>query len=327
MNNEMFRKVSIDKLKSPEELDKLIQINKPLSWVVLITIGLLLLLFISWCFWGQIPTNLPVTGIITKPQGIFDVVSLSNGVIEKVLIKRGDEINKGAIIAQVRQKEMDDKIQASKEKIALLKQQYLSAVINKNRNQTSQIQLQLLEEESLLKILEDSYQESVYIKSPYSGTVLELDAEEGMLIHKGSSIARIEIFDKDLQAIVYTSAQNGKKIKVGMSAKIIPINIDQDEGIFVHAKIITVSPFPMSSEAIYRKFQQPDLVKEIMKNGPPIEIRIELLKDPNQPNTYQWSNKKAKKIKIYSGTFCFGTIVLKEQKPIDLIFSKFNAEE
>lgn len=50
MNEKLFRKKSIDKMKEPDELNDYIRISEPGIWVLLTAIFILL---IAVCIWGR----------------------------------------------------------------------------------------------------------------------------------------------------------------------------------------------------------------------------------------------------------------------------------
>ena len=50
MNEKLFRKKSIDKMKEPDELNDYIRISEPGIWVLL---AALLILLIAVCIWGR----------------------------------------------------------------------------------------------------------------------------------------------------------------------------------------------------------------------------------------------------------------------------------
>ena len=57
MRRDLFRKVALDKLSSPEQLDQLITLTTPRAWFALIAIGGILVTAILWGVFGSIPTK------------------------------------------------------------------------------------------------------------------------------------------------------------------------------------------------------------------------------------------------------------------------------
>ena len=61
MNNEIFRKKSIDKVKSPESLDDYIRVSNPGVWLLLISIIVLLAGACVWGIFGHIDSTVPAS--------------------------------------------------------------------------------------------------------------------------------------------------------------------------------------------------------------------------------------------------------------------------
>lgn len=57
MNEEIFRKKSLDKVKSPENLDDYIQVSNPGVWLLLISVIVLLAGACVWGFFGHIDST------------------------------------------------------------------------------------------------------------------------------------------------------------------------------------------------------------------------------------------------------------------------------
>ena len=66
MNTEIFRKVSIERLSSPEQLDQLLKVNSMGSWAALLAVLVLLGLTVVWAFQGSIATTAPGQGVIVR---------------------------------------------------------------------------------------------------------------------------------------------------------------------------------------------------------------------------------------------------------------------
>ena len=53
MSEEIFRKKSLDKVKSPENLDDYIQVSNPGVWLLLVSV---IILLAGACVWGSLRT-------------------------------------------------------------------------------------------------------------------------------------------------------------------------------------------------------------------------------------------------------------------------------
>jgi len=120
MSSNIFRKVSLERLSSPEQLDLLMPVTGPLSWVALLSGIILLSVATYWGFHGQIETRVNGEGIILKQESLYDVVSLGSGRIEQLFVKVDGEIKAGQVIAILAQPELDLQIREAENQLRLL---------------------------------------------------------------------------------------------------------------------------------------------------------------------------------------------------------------
>ncbi len=59
MTDDLFRKKSLDKIKSPEQLNDYVRVANPGVWLILCAITVLLVGFCVWGIFGQIKTTVP----------------------------------------------------------------------------------------------------------------------------------------------------------------------------------------------------------------------------------------------------------------------------
>ena len=103
MQESIFRKVSLDRLASPEQLDQMMQATRPGGWIALSALGVLLAAGVGWGFAGYVPEKLPGQGILVKTGGVYEVVPLESGRVTDVAVRVGEVVNEGQVIARVAQ--------------------------------------------------------------------------------------------------------------------------------------------------------------------------------------------------------------------------------
>lgn len=108
--SEIFRKVSLERLSSPEQLDQLIQVTRPRGWLALAAIWCLILVTIAWGVLGSVPTSANGTGILIRQGGVSAVVVNGSGPVEEILVEVGDRIEKGDVVARIRQESIERQI-------------------------------------------------------------------------------------------------------------------------------------------------------------------------------------------------------------------------
>lgn len=70
MNEEIFRKKSLDKIKSPESLDDYIHVSNPGVWLILVSVIVLLAGACVWGIFGHIDSTVPAAVQIENGQAV-----------------------------------------------------------------------------------------------------------------------------------------------------------------------------------------------------------------------------------------------------------------
>ncbi len=98
---QLFRKSSIERLSSPEQLDKSIVVTSPMSWTVLIGIALIIVCFVAWAICGTMPTTLEARGIVSNGIYTNSIYSDLSGSITEVLVNEGQTVEDGTILLKI----------------------------------------------------------------------------------------------------------------------------------------------------------------------------------------------------------------------------------
>lgn len=112
--SKVFRKIALERLSSPEQLDKLITVTTPGGWLALIGLCLLLALTMVWSVFGKIPTTVTGGGILIKSGGVVSVVAPVQGQIDSIYVREGESVRKGQIIARLSQPTLLDEIRGKR---------------------------------------------------------------------------------------------------------------------------------------------------------------------------------------------------------------------
>jgi len=120
----IFRKVSLDRLSSPEQLDQLLQVTDTRGWIALAALGAVLAMALVWGFVGRIPENVTGTGMLIKSGGIFEVVPAAGGRVADVAVSVGDVVTEGQVVARVEQPDLAERVQQARIALVNLRQQH-----------------------------------------------------------------------------------------------------------------------------------------------------------------------------------------------------------
>ena len=106
----IFRKTSLDRLSSPEQLDQLITVTSPRTWITILTVGLVLACAVVWGIFGAIPVKVDTSGILISSGGNLTISTTVSGQITDVRAAVGDTLSKGDTIAIIGEGEIVDEI-------------------------------------------------------------------------------------------------------------------------------------------------------------------------------------------------------------------------
>lgn len=310
MDDKLFRKVSIDRLSSPEQLDRLITVTSSRLWAVLIAVSCVLAAVIIWSITGSISTNISASGMLITSGGTTEICASGEGQISDVRVVPGDYIEEGEIVARISQDEIVDEITVLTDKIAALKK--TEADDKEVINYTQQI-----------KALKNKLVKSSVIISREAGRATEVNVNIGDKVEPGTAIIRIADESKDqndLMAVIYVPVESGKKLKAGMETKISPSIVQKEEYGYMLGRIISVSEYPASVKTAAHKLGSTELAEAYAGNSICLEVLAELEVNNKTESGYQWSSQGGPPIRIENGTVCSASVIVDTQRPITMVF-------
>lgn len=110
----------MEKLSSPERLDVMMQITSPGGWVALIALGVIIVSLVVWSVVGSISIKVDGKGMLIRGGAVLDVTSIGSGRISSIVVKPGDTIEEGQVVARLGQPDLELKIANAKEQLASL---------------------------------------------------------------------------------------------------------------------------------------------------------------------------------------------------------------
>jgi HlyD family secretion protein len=120
----IFRKVALDRLASPEQLDQLMPVTDARGWIGLGSAAVVLLAVALWSITGSLPQNVRGTGILVTSGGVYEVMPLAAGRISEVRVRVGDQVSAGHLVARMEQPELTERLHQAKVALAALEAQH-----------------------------------------------------------------------------------------------------------------------------------------------------------------------------------------------------------
>jgi HlyD family secretion protein len=141
----IFRKVALERLSSPEQLDQLVPLTSPIGWVAVAAIAVILAGAVAWSIFGTLPTTVQGRGILVSRGGhVFDAMSPASGTLITVA-DLGTVVKKGDRLATLDDTEMRQDLEHAEQVIreketdlASLSRNYADQIALKHKNATAQ---------------------------------------------------------------------------------------------------------------------------------------------------------------------------------------------
>ncbi len=312
MDKELFNSSALDRLRSPEQLDVMFSVTRPVTWMSLGAIVLIVASIMLWCVFGSLAETVGCVGLIVDAGGVTNVVHPASGQVEDILVRPGDRVKKGDVIARLMSPELDSEIIVAKQKMQQAGS-YQEVLGNLSTFDTKLIKRDIVR----------------YVVSSCDGIVSELRVNPGDMVTAGAtsicSIRNDEARD-DMRAMVFVPAETGRRVRPGMMVQLAPSSADTSQTGTLMGVVREVADFPSSSAGINRLFGNPDIVSWLLQRsgGAAIEVRVDLIRDAKSPSGYLWSSVVGSPPKIASGEVCTGSVVVEKQAPLSKAFFKLS---
>ena len=295
MQNSIFRKSSLESISSPEQLNDYIKVTNPGVIAILAGLVAIILSVGAFAIFGTISDTVQVKGIVFPQNGVVDVMSIAGGRISDMRVKVGDFVNAGQIISIVPQ----------------------DNIIKQINEMKSMDKLDIKEIDKLIS----QYESMSIISSPVSGLVINVmrTGENASTDKPIAKIIKQEEYANDKQVICYIPVSVARKLSVGMEVQVSPDFAPREEYGYMQGLITSMGTYPVTPDEVSYALGGMETYNGLLPQDSSIEVRINLTVDPDSKNLIKWSNKKGENIQVSIGTGCNIMILVKKQRPIELV--------
>ncbi|MDR3623813.1 MAG: hypothetical protein P4L16_01595 [Chlamydiales bacterium] len=322
-NESPFREGVVDRLSSPEQLDRVMIVVRPKGWIALLCLGFLILIGLVWAFVGRIPIEVDGRGVILTERGLFSIYSTINGLVAETNVKVGDWVTPETVVAKIRDQALIDQIREQELKVETLNASMKAAVSQKSEQEQNALNLQLEAEKILLADLKRK-PSIVNVYASNIGKVIEYDVTVGSVVGFGTPIAWAHhALREDMLPVchAYFRVKDGEQIKPGMQVKMALENVDTQTYGYLLGTVFDVSEFPASDLDLLQVLRNPQLISYIKQGAPAvIAVLIHPILDPQEPSGYKWSSERGPNSYLKIGSICEVKIVTEDKRPISYLF-------
>lgn len=92
---DLYRKSALERMSNPEQLDKVLKVTSPMSWIALMGITLIIVVTIVWSIIGTIPETITAKGVVSAVVGSNSVYTEDAGKVVSLRVREGDEVHLG----------------------------------------------------------------------------------------------------------------------------------------------------------------------------------------------------------------------------------------
>lgn len=226
----MLRKKSLERLASPEQLDRLLVIIRLPGWISLVCLLVLLLGILLWSIFARIPVKTEGLGVFFDPETIEVIQTSTDGLINKIYVKEGEIIKKGTPLILLKdpatltkRREIEERIHQLEQKIELEKNE-IEIELKQQQAILSLQQQRLKELKKAPNQEEDLYDLQVEMKK-IQGNISLL--ENKLAYPEGSST--IDVLKKE--AAELQSREEEMLIRAPADGRVLTINVISGEGV------------------------------------------------------------------------------------------------
>ena len=313
MAESIFSKEALEKLRSPDRLDLMMPITKPVHWMIIAAVGVFLFSVILWSIFGAFTVTADGMGLITDYGGIVTITSSeSSGTLISLAVRSGMPVEIGDCVAHVINSQNVANLLTERESLELAGSDREVRQRAYDFDSKNYAQMKMSE-----------------IFSAYSGIVDEIMVRKGDMLNPGTPICTVRLTEnsEELNGVLYIPVKNGKRVEPGMIIQIVPNGIDVKESGSLVATVRSVSQYPISPQGIQARLGNSQLAQWITNSqggSALMEVEFDLVEDENSESGYLWTSVVGEHKPITPGSFCTGSIVIERQAPIEKVFYKIS---
>lgn len=219
----LFRKASLDRLSSPDQIDQLMQVTSPRTWLAALVLAAAVMAVLVWGWFGNVSTEVGGQAVFVRSGGLDSVAVASSGRITDIAVAPGDLVQKGQLIARLSQTDLQDSLVAKRAQKRDLENQHawlkglfaqqaqLQHTFVSDQRRTLNEQIAILQER--LKTQEELLADGLVVRRDLLSTRSELEDTRSRLLQLSVSDfdARKKV-DIELQTLVQQLAELDRAI-------------------------------------------------------------------------------------------------------------------
>jgi HlyD family secretion protein len=230
MESNIFRKASLERLSSPEQLDVIMRVTGPKRWLALAALFLILGVAIVWGYGGTIDTKVSGDGIIVRAGSVLNVVSSGAGLVTSISVNLGSRVKANQAVAEVSDPETLEKIRlarsaveeakAERERNLLLRQQGAQLRVDALSRDQANAQREIQELQEQAKIATEQIGVDNQLLSKGLITRQQTLQDQQKVVAINGQIEALKAKIKQIEADQYTARTDPQRLDEEMKARV-----------------------------------------------------------------------------------------------------------
>jgi len=114
MAESIFRNAALERLSTPEQLDRLVRVSRPVGWMALLAFFAACVLALIWSALVALPIRVAAQGMLVAPEGVVEVMTASRGRVAALLVQPGERVKVGQVVARLDQPEIAQELELAR---------------------------------------------------------------------------------------------------------------------------------------------------------------------------------------------------------------------
>ena len=230
METSIFRKTSLERLSSPEQLDTIMQVTEAKRWLALSGIFLILGVAVIWGYSGTIDTKVIGSGVIVRAGTVLNVVAAGSGLVTSINANLGERVKADQVVAKVSAPEMLEKIRlaraaleeakADRERNLVLRQQGAQLQLDALARDEANAQREIQELGEQVKIATEQINVDNQLLAKGLITRQQTLQDQQKLVEIKGQIESLRAKTKQIEADQYTAKTNPERFDEEMKGRI-----------------------------------------------------------------------------------------------------------
>jgi len=317
-----YRKASLEKLTSPDQLNQRLQVVTFRGWIGLLVMAILVVAILFWAFLGSIPVIVEGRGVFFDPNKTVLVRSEIQGTVSRIFVRSGDFVEQGTELMALKNHDISTDLFEKQILITSL-ENYLETNPKLPANEQDDIRRQIVSEKAKIESLRFSREKETII-APEKGTIVNLNISSEGSVQPGTMLVWMttpRASNEQQKIYAVFPFEVGEKIKENMFAEMAVASVEREKYGLLFGRVTKIYPY-------FTSFEQGPLIQLPSKNvidfltkgiQGGVIVEIQPNPDPNTITRYQWSSKKGPPFQIDEGSSCIVKVVLENRKPISFL--------